>query len=328
VARLRILSAAGALLVLSLSLAGAGCAKKAEMRDEPGAEARPDAKAAAEAPDQQKLPGGGEPAPGAKAPPREALRRKIIYTATVRLIVEDFDRAEQELRRLIEASGGYVAQSALHGPPPAPRSGEWKARIPVEKFKEFQAAVVKLGELQSSNLDSQDVTQEFYDLKKHIENREARETALRQMYDTWSKKATKVEDLLPIDREIAQVRQEVERAQGRLQVLSKLSELATVSVYLNERKGYVPPEAPDFGARVGRTFSGSLEALLDLGQSLALLAVALGPWLPVLAVIAVPLWIVIRRQRPASTARSEPPRVEVVEPPRPEGGPAEGGPQP
>jgi hypothetical protein len=329
VARLRILSVAGALVVLSLSLAGAGCSKKEEMKkEEMILAARQDAEFAKEAPAQGKQPAGGEQAGGPKAPAKEALPRKIIYTATARLIVEDFIKAQQELERLIEANQGYLVQSGLHGAPPAPRSGEWKARIPVEKFKAFQAVVVKLGELQSSNLDSQDVTEEFYELKKHIENREAREAAVRQMYDTWSKKATKVEDILPIDREIAQVRQEIERAQGRMQVLSRLSELATMTVYLTERKGYVPPESPDFGARVGRTFSGSLEALQDFGQALALVAVALGPWLPLLIVIVVPLWIVVRRHRRAGAARAAPPLVEVVEPPRPEGGAAEGEPRP
>jgi hypothetical protein len=299
---MRLLSGAGLLLAVSLSLTGAGCSKKEASKSPAfGPEVQEDKKADKAA--QKPQPAGGEPARGGKAPAKEVLPRKIIYTATVRLLVEDFARTEQELERLVEANQGYVAQARLQGTPPAPRSGEWKVRIPVEKFKAFQTAVVKLGELQSSNLDSQDVTEEFYNLKRHIENREAREAALRSMYDDWKKKATKVEDILPIDKEIAQIREEIDREEGRLRVLSQLSALATVTVYLTERKGYVPPESPDFSARVGRTFSGSLEALVDFGQGVALVGVALGPWLPILAAVLLLAWVVYRRRRPARAAR-------------------------
>jgi Domain of unknown function (DUF4349) len=324
VATLRLLSAAGVFLVLSLSLVATGCSKKMAREDAPSGVEAPKKAAAPrdEAPAQVKQP------EGEKQPVKAALPRKIIYKATVRLIVEDFSKAEQELDRLIDANQGYIFHSTMQGAPPAPRSGEWQARIPVEKFKAFQSAVVKLGELQSSSLDSEDVTEQFYDLKKLIENREARENALREMYAIWSKKASKVEDIMPIDREMAQIREGINRAQGQLQVLSKLSELATVTVYLTERKGYVPPESPDFGARVGRTFGNSVEALVNFGQWLALVGVSLAPWLPLIALGLVPLWIVRRRYRSTRAARTRPPEVELVEPIQPDRGPEEHRPGP
>jgi hypothetical protein len=324
VSRLRFLCVAGAFLVLSLSLAATGCSKKEAKEELASPAVLQDAKLAEEAPAQGKQPAGGEPDRGGKPPAKEALPRKIIYTATVRLIVEDFAKAEQELERLIEANQGYVIQSSLQGTPPAPRAGEWKAAVPVEKFKAFHAAAVRLGQLVSSNVDSQNVTEEFYNLKRHIENREAREAALRQMYKDWSQKALKPADILPIDQELDAVRKEIDRQEGRLQVLAKLSEMATVTVHLGERKGYVPPESPDFGDRVGRTFGGSLEALLSFGQSLVLIATALAPWLPLVAVVLVPLWLVSRR-RPTGTA---PPPVAEVGPTATASGGTKAGPPP
>src|SRR5262245_12303873 len=111
--------------------------------------------------------------PGAKEP-----QRKIIYTATIRLIVEDFGKAKDELSDLLKAHGAYVVSSDVTGAPGVPRVGEWKLRVPVERFEPFQTAVTKLGELQKTNIDSQDVTDEFYDVEARIRNLEKEEGSL------------------------------------------------------------------------------------------------------------------------------------------------------
>jgi hypothetical protein len=85
--------------------------------------------------------------------------------------------------------------------------------------------------------------------------------------------------------------------------------LATVNVSLRERKGYVPPESPSFGKSIARTFSGSLDMLSAFGQTIVLVGVALAPWLPVIAIVAIGGWLFFRRQRrrPVAVAEREPP---------------------
>jgi len=80
------------------------------------------------------------------------------------------------------------------------------------------------------------------------------------------------------------------------------------------------PEAPGFGTRVGRTFSGSLEALQGFGQGVIIVAVAMAPWLPVIALVVAPFWWLIRRLT-RTTARPTVPVLDVapvqVAPPAP-----------
>jgi hypothetical protein len=296
-------TAAAVGLFLLFSAAGSGCGKKADEAPEAMQASR-----AARAPQQA---AGRDAPPEAEGVKKDPSPRKIVYTANVRLTVENFAKAEQELDQLLEAHKGYIIKSVLHGSPGSRRSGEWQVRVPVDQFKKFQAAVIKLGELESSSLDSQDVTEEFYDLKTRIKNREAREQTLRDIY----KKATKVEELIPIDREIQQVRLEIEREQGRLQLLTKLTEMTTVTITIRERGAFVPPESASFGTKAGRTFSDSLGTLEQFGQGLALFAVALTPWLPLVALIAVPSWLLLRRRRPPAVLAVAGPQ----EPSRPAG---------
>jgi hypothetical protein len=167
------------------------------------------------------------------------------------------------------------------------------------------AAVANLGELRLSKLDSQDITDQYYDLQAHIKNDQVREEGLQKLY---LKKAetSKLDDLLAVDRELSSVRGHIEVQQGQLKRWDKETEFATAVVTLRDRKDYIPPTVPDFGTSIGRTFQGSVELLIGLGKSLVLAVVALGPWLIVFGGLGIPGWRVFRRYRTSRPAPAKP----------------------
>jgi hypothetical protein len=235
-----------------------------------------------------------------REPAEDKAARKIIYTATLRIVVDDFAKAQERLAELVADHKGYVIQSETSGTPGTPRSGNWKVRVPVDQFELFRKATVHLGDLDRSSVDSQDVTEEFYDLKARIKNREADEESLRKLYE---KADGKMENILAVRRELQNVRLEIEREQGRLNLLHKLTEMTTLTVHLHERGAYVPAESPTFGNRAGRTISDSWDSLVGVGQWFALVVVALTPWLPVIALIGLALWTLRRRIGKALSGR-------------------------
>jgi len=247
---------------------------------------------------------------------KEAVARKIIYKAQVEVIVEDFEKASADLRRMVkERPGGYVAKSDIQGTPGSPRVGVWTVRVPVDHFDTFLSAVATLGELRHSSTDSQDITDSYYDLQAHIKNDEVREKGLQKLYlDRAS--GSRLDELLTVDRELSAVRGKIDAQKGQMQRWDKETALATAVVTLRDRRAYVPPLVPDFGTSVGRTFQASVEALVTLGKFLVLAAVALAPWLAVLAVLAAPLLVVWRRWK-----RSRPLAVVPAGPPEAPGAP-------
>jgi hypothetical protein len=60
---------------------------------------------------------------------------------------------------------------------------------------------------------------------------------------------------------------------------------------------------PDFSSTIGRTFQGSLDALVLFGKGIVLMVVALAPWLVVLALLGAPGFVMWRRRRAAANAR-------------------------
>lgn len=218
--------------------------------------------------------------------------RKIIYEATVDLLTDNFSASQRDLLGLVQKHRGYVAQTSIGGTPGAPRQGTWKVRVPEEGFAAFMLSVVKLGELQTTETTSQDVTAEFTDLQARISNKQVEEKRLLQHLQ---RSTAKLSDILHIEREISRVRGEIEQMQGRLRLLANLSSLTTITVTLHEVKGYKPPESTTFGSEITRTFGSSLTTLLDFGKALVLILVAVFPWVALLTLVGVPVWRLMRR---------------------------------
>jgi Domain of unknown function (DUF4349) len=229
-----------------------------------------------------------------KLPQEEATKpatagRKIIYNAHVDLVTEDLNKLEDSLTKLITTSKAYVADSDRTGSAGATRHGTWKVRVPVNQYDPFVKGAVKLGELVSIKADSQDVSEEFFDL-------EARETAKKveeaRLLKHLADSTGKLEEILAVERELSRVRSEIERMEGRLRALANLTSLATVTITASEIKDYVPPQAPTLGTRLARTFAGSLETLRLFGEAVLIFLVAIVPWLPFLAIaVGIVVWI-------------------------------------
>lgn len=256
----------------------------------------------AEAPAEGAYTGAGPQRP----PNLGALQRKIIYNATVELVVESFEQTPAEIEQLVRKHGGYVARSNISGAASTPRSGEWTVRIPVDQYDAFMAAVRGLGEVRRIVSDSREVTEEYYDIEARLRNKKTEEKRLIKLLED----ATgKLSEILNVEREVSRVRGEIEQLEGRLRMLDDLTAMTTITIRVEEIKGYQPPEAPSYGTEVRRAWEQSINAMLLTGRRLSIAAVAAAPWVVLLAIVFSPLllwlrWAWRRTRRLAQTAQS------------------------
>ncbi|HWG42816.1 MAG TPA: DUF4349 domain-containing protein [Gemmataceae bacterium] len=245
--------------------------------------------------------GEKKPAPAGNAPAAPAAEkptpRKIIYTGLADLVVDDFGKAEQQLRELVEEKEGYLADSQIHNQPGSPRSGTWTVRVPQKHFDAFMQAIVKFGEVRSRTTNSQDITDAYHDKAARLKADETEEKSLLGLLE---KTQGKVEDILRVREQLRIVRGQIEEEKSQLQRWDKDVDLATVTVKLLHRRDYTPPLMPDFGSTVGRTFQGSIDALVLFGKGIVLTVVALAPWLVVLGLLGAPGFVIWRRRRAAN----------------------------
>jgi len=222
----------------------------------------------------------------------EAVPRKIIYTAGIDLIVGDLSEAESALDDLVKRFDGMVAESDLKSDPGAPRSASWRLRIPVDRFSPFVKQLTKLGEAIKNKLESQDITDKYFDIQVRIDNKKIEVDRLQKIIQ---ERTGKISDVLEAERELSRVTTELEELKGTLKLWENQTALATVNVTMHERSKYVAPQAPTFASNISHTFFGSVDALSNFGQSLALMIVALTPWLPVIAIVGLASWFIYRR---------------------------------
>ncbi|GIW83849.1 MAG: hypothetical protein KatS3mg106_362 [Gemmataceae bacterium] len=237
------------------------------------------------------------------------VERKIIYTAHIDVVVKDLEAAMAEVKQLIHGHKGYIAKSEVRGQVGQRRTAEYVLRVPVNNFNALQEGLLQLGFAERNALESQDVTEEYVDI-------EARLQVLKREEETLNKlllESRSRSDLLQTRDHILQVRSQIERAQARLNLLSRLTAFSTIYLKLREEQNYQPPAskaAPTLGERIRVTFRNSWDNFLDFLTKCTLLAVALTPWLPVIIPAGLVL-IWLRHRRIRARVRNQ----QAVQPP-------------
>jgi hypothetical protein len=267
--------------------------------------------------------------PEAKAPAGagQPIERKIIYSATIEVVVKDLDVARAAVEKVVEEQKGYIAKSEVIGESGSRRTATWTLKVPAERFQASVSALAALGNTVRNSSDSQDVTEEFIDLQARIKNLKVEEETLNKILKD---QVVKIEDVLKVREQIVKVRGDIERAEGRLKYLATMAAMSTITLTVREDASYVPPTAPTFGSRVTDTFDSSLRALRNFGEWAALVAVALAPWLPLILIGALAFrWLIKKASAAAAAAPERRPRqarpmpTEVARPlPPPEAAPS------
>ncbi len=224
-----------------------------------------------------------EAAEGGEAP------RKIIYTADLNLVVEDFDKAVEELEASIQEKKGYVAKSDVRGERGRPRSGTWTVRVTEPNFRPLVAAFAKLGEALHNRIDSEDISESYYDTIEQLKTLAVEEKGQRDYYEKYAP-TTDPGKMQPVRDALTQFRIRIDALKGRMKRWDKEVEYTTIVVHMQDRKDYVPPVVPNFGGSIGRTFQGSIEVLVNFGKGIVLTAVALVPWILLVVLLGSPWW--------------------------------------
>jgi hypothetical protein len=278
--------------VLILGCSGKSSSQSMEMAAKSIAQSRasapvaePFAQSEASAPD-------GKQTTAPTRPQADAIPRKIIYTAGIDLVVGDLSEAVAKLDAVTKQFHGLMAQSAVTSNPGAPRSANWRVRVPVDRFSEFVNEIAGLGEAIRNTTDSDDITDKYYDFRVRMENKQIE---LERLQKIVKERTGKISEILEVERELGRVTTELEELKGNLKLWDNQTALSTVNITMRERTRYVAPVAPSFAGNAEETFSSSVHTLVVFGQNLALVIVALTPWLPLIVVAAFLARFVLRR---------------------------------
>lgn len=212
----------------------------------------------------------------------------VIRNGQASVEVDKLDPAIVKLRQLAAQLDGYIANSSMSGGRDQIRSATLELKIPAQRFDQALNGLATLGKVESVNATAEDVGEEYVDVTARVNNAHRLEDRLIALL---AARTGKLQDVLSVERELARVREEIERYEGRLRYLKTRVATSTLSVTIHEPLpilGQGPGQNPIVAAirQAWRNFVGFIAAGIAVS----------GIIIPLAAVILVG-WVVYNRVR-------------------------------
>lgn len=216
--------------------------------------------------------------------------RMIIKTGSLSMVVKDVNNAVAEVAKYATDNGGFVVYTNIYknGITPA---GEVTVRIPAKVFDTGVGEIKKIGEVKSESVNGQDVTEEYVDLEAQVKNLRASENQFLQIMN----RAVKIEDVLAVQRELTNVRGQIENIQGRMKYLSQSAELSTLTVYLSTDPNVLPTLDEQDKWKPWAQVKNAARSLVEVAKGLANFIIWIVVYLPVWLVVGLVIWLVWRK---------------------------------
>jgi len=219
--------------------------------------------------------------------------RMIIYNGYISLETDDIDGTLNRIRSLAEGYNGYVAgtsRSMIGNQALA----DITIRIPQNRFRSTIDDILTYGKILDERTTSEDVTEQYIDLKARLKNLEILEQSLT---DLLNRTAT-IEEILKVEQELARIRGEIDSLQGQLNYLERNVTMSMIKVSLREPPSPFTPPGMDWG----ETFETAIRGLFAVISGLIILIIAI---LPLIIIIGIPAYYLQRRKRIKDQKKNE-----------------------
>lgn len=215
------------------------------------------------------------PSPSALAGLENAM---IIRTGNASIEIDSLETAIAAARALAARVGGYVANTAIQSGRAQYRGATIEIKLPAGQFDAALDGLSPLGKVEAVNVTAEDVGEEFTDLSARAANAHRLEARLIELIAT---RTGKLSDVLEIERELARVREEIERMEGRMRFLKSRAAISTLNLNLHEPT----PIVGDQGSW-GVLYSAARQAWRNFVSLIAATIASLGVVIPVGLVLA------------------------------------------
>jgi len=226
--------------------------------------------------------------------PSDVTSAMIIRAGQANIEVDSLEPAVALVRTLARQLGGYIANTAMQTGRGQVRSATLEVKVPANRFDEGLSGLAPIGKLESVNVSAEDVGEEFTDATARMTNARRLETRLIELIAT---RTGKLKDVLDVEQELARVREEIERYEGRLRYLQAHAALSTLTICVHEP----PPVVGHPGSSV--VAEAAKQAWRNFVWLFALVVQSLGIVIP-LGTVATLGWVAMKRWRRGQAPRA------------------------
>ena len=217
--------------------------------------------------------------------------RKLITTMNISAETEDMDALLNKVNAKVKALGGYVESSSISNGTAdylnnMNRSASLTIRIPADQLDGLLNDMQKMSNIVQQSKNVQDVTLDYVDTASHQKALKAEEKRLMEIM----KQATSVEDIIAVEKQLTDVRYQLDSIESQLRVYDNQIDYSTVYLDISEVTAYTEPEPENIADRIVTGFKSNLKAV---GVGLMNLGIWVIVHIPQLLIAAVLIWILL-----------------------------------
>ena len=227
--------------------------------------------------------------PHAKSTSDSVVSSMIIRTGEASVEVDSLDRGIRAVRALAGHVGGYIANSSIAAGTDQTHAATLEIKIPAAHFDEAINGLHPIGHLESVSVSAEDVGEEFVDVAARAVNGRKLE---QRLIDILGTRTGKLSDVLAVERELARVREDIERQEGRMRYLRTRAAMSTLSVTVHEKAPVVAGTGS--GGMLAEAFRQGWRNFIGFTASTI---AAMGTLLPLGAIVGAIAWLVWRARR-------------------------------
>jgi len=243
--------------------AAAGASPAPRPAAQPPAPGQPQPAKAVSPTDVPKPLGAKEPV--VEEPKQPTIAQLLIYTGQLQLLAEQeaFPVILDTVVDIAVEMGGYISRQD---------NQSVQVRVPSARFREALKEMEKLALVTHRQIQVQDVTEEYHDLKVRLKSLKA----TRDRLEEFLKRAQNISEVLQVEQQLSRLNSEIDRIEGRMRFLSSRAAYSTITVTMQPKpktqqivKKTPPPPPPPprtIPLPIKWLSSVGLERLLQLGK--------------------------------------------------------------
>jgi hypothetical protein len=216
--------------------------------------------------------------------PEKEIEAKIIKSGNLRYQTDDLEKTYSQIQEAVKKHKAIIKNDSQYNDEDG-ISRRINIRIPNENFDGFIADISKgVSYFDLKSISSDDVTEEYIDVASRIKTKKV----LEERYYGLLKKATKISEMLEIEKKLSEIREEIEAKEGRLRYLQNKVSMSTLDINFYKPVAQGQKATVSYGGRIGNAFVSGFNGISNFFIQL------LGIW-PVIVTLVV-LFILIRKR--------------------------------
>lgn len=213
----------------------------------------------------------------------ENIERKLIKEGNISFETSDINNTRKSIFESIEKFKGYVASDQEYKSN-GRVSNTIIIRVPANNFDQLlNDATKEVTKFDSKNIEIKDVTEEFVDVEARLKTKKE----LEKRYSEILTKANSVTEMLEVEKQIGELRSDIEAIEGRLNYLKSQVSFSTLTITFYE----IQANETQFGHKFKNGFSNGWDNLVWFFVAL------LNIWPFIIIISILVIWLLWRKKK-------------------------------